>query len=261
MQLQRQQDLQVDSQEWDIPDIAVVSPTEMLVCDFGEREVNLVNSTAGGVVASVTVPGGPSRICLLSGMAAVSLTGKKIQFIRVGRGSLTLDRVLGVDKEISGITTLDKSLVTSSTEPPGVTMMSMDGKLMYTVDNQTAGREIFKYPDFLTSPRDGFIYVSDRGTNTVTKIDNKLNVLKTFTDPSLQNIYGITSISGDQLLVCSYGNTSIVLLNPRTGNTTVLLGEQDGLKKPWALTYCHTQRKLFVTPSDLTTHIQVYKFV
>jgi len=251
----------VDSQECDIPDFAMVSPTEMLVCDSGESKVNLVNSTVGGVVASVSVPGWPMRICLLSGMAAVSLTGKKVQFIRVGRGSLTLDRVLEVDKAVYGISTLDSFLVTSSTDPPGMTIMSVDGKLMYTVDNQKEGRKIFKQPAFLTSSTDGYIYVSDWDTDTLTKLDNKLNVLKTFTDPSLQNIKGIISISRDQLLVCSQNNHRIVLLNTRTGNMTVLLGEQDGLKEPYALTYCHIQRNLFVAPSASTTHIQVYKLV
>ena len=232
----------------------------MLVSDLDQSTVKLVNSTVGGEVAFVSVPGGPRTICLLGGMAAVSLSGKKVQLIRVGRGSLTLDRVLDVDKEISGITTLDGCLVTSSTDPPGVTMMSTDGKLMYTLDNQN-GRDILKLPSFLTSSVDGFIYVSDSGTNTVTKLDNKLNVLKTFTDPSLQYIRGIVCISRDQLLVCSEGNHRIVLLNTRTGNTTVLLGEQDGLRGPYALTYCHTQRKLFVAPWYSTTHIQVYKLV
>ena len=262
MKPQRQQDLQVDSQEWDIHDIAVVSPTEMLLCDWEQNKVKLVNSIAGGVVASVSVPHGPLRICLLSeSMAAVSLSAKKVQFIRVGRGSLTLDRMLDVDEEIYGITTLDSCLVTSSTDPPGVTIMSVDGKLMYTVDNQKAGREVFKEPYFLTSSVDGYIYVSDWDTNTVTKLDNKLNMQKTFTDPSLQGVRGIVSISCDQLLMCSKANHIIVLLNTRFGKTTVLLGQQDGLKEPWALTYCHTQRKLFVAPCDSTTHIQVYKLV
>ena len=261
VKLQRQQDLQVDSQLCNIGDIAAVSPTEMLVCEYGQSTVNLVNSTAGGVTASVSVPGGPRKICLLSGMAAVALSATKIKFIKLGRASLTLDRVLEVDKVICGITTLDSCLVISSTDPPGVTMMSKEGKVMYTVDNQKAGREIFKEPYFLTSSVDGLIYVSDRATNTVTKLDNKLNVLKTFTDPSLQNIQGIISISRDQLLVCIQDNHRIVLLNTRTGNTTVLLGEQDGLKKPFALTYCHTQRKLFVVSCNVTKHIQVYKLV
>ena len=233
----------------------------MLVCDYGESKVKLVNSTAGGVVASVSVPGRPWRICLLNGMAAVSLTWNKVQFIRVGRGSLTLGRVLEVYNAVCGISTVDSCLVTSSTDPLGLTMMSTNGKLMYTVNNQKAGREIFKHPAFLTSSTDGYIYVSDWGTNAVTKLDKKLNVLKTFTDPCLQNIQGIISISRDQLLLCSLNNHSIVLLNTRTGNTTVLLGEQDRLKKPWALTYCHKQRKLFVAPYARTTHIPTYKIV
>ena len=254
----------MDSQNCIITDIAVVSPTEMLVCDFGQCKVNLVDSTAGGVVASISVPGTPWRICLVNErMAAVSLRWKKeVQFIRLGRGSLTLDRVLKVSKDIAGITTLWNSLVTSSTDdPPCVEMMSMDGKVKYTVDNQKAGREVFKKPFFLTSSMDGYIYVTDRDTNKVTKLDSGLNMLRTYTDSSLQDICGIISISRDQLLVCSRDKHSIVLLNTCTGNTTVLLGEQDGLKEPWALTYCHSQRKLFVAPVAHTTHILVFKLV
>ena len=252
----------MDSQKCNITDIATVSPTEMLVCDFDQCKVNLMDSTAGGVVASVSVPSGPWRICLVNErMAAVSVTWNKVQFIKLGRGSLTLDRVLEVSKDILGITTLENSLVTSCIGPPCVEMMSMDGKVKYTLDNQKAGREVFEKPYFMASSMDGFIYVTDSGTNTVTKLDSRLNMLGTYTDSSLHDICGIISISRDQLLVCSLDKHSIVLLNTRTGNTTVLLGEQDGLKKPYALTYCHSLRKLFVAPFDNTTHIQVYKLV
>jgi len=246
----------VASQECNIYDIAVVSPTEMLVCDFSQCKVNLVDSTAGGVVASVSVPGKPREICLVNErMAAVSVKRvKEVQFIRFGRGSLTLDRVLKVSKVICGITALENILVTSSTNPPCVEMMSMDGKVKYTVDNQKAGRGVFKKPFFLTSSMDGYIYVTDRDTNTVT-------MLRTYTDSCLQDIYGIISISSDKLLVCSRDKHSIVQLNTRTGNTTILLGGQDGLKQPYALTYCRSQRKLCVAPYDDTTHIQVYKLV
>jgi len=262
MKFRRQQDLQVDSQKWNIHDIATVSSTVMLACDLSQCRVNLVDSTAGGVVASVSVPGKPRAICLINErMAAVPLSGKKVQFIRLGRGSLTLDRVLEVSKGLYGITTLENSLITSSIDPPCVEMMSMDGEVKYTVDNQKARREVFKKPYFMTSSRDGFIYVTDCGTNTVTKLDSRLNMLGTYTDSCLQIIYGIISISRDQLLVCSRDNLSIVLLNTRTGNTTVLLGEQDGLKKPCALTYCHSQRKLFVAPFDKATQMQVFKLV
>jgi len=262
LKFQWQQDLQEDKMECYMYDIFVVSPTEMLVCDIDQQKVKLVNSTAGGVVASVSVPGGPRRICRLSdGIAAVSLATKKVQFIKLERDSLTLDGVLNVNRDILGITSLETCLVTSSFDPPCVEMISVGGKVMYTLDNQKVGLELFKRPNFLTSSRDSCIYVTDCGTKTVTKLDNKLNMMRTYTDPSLHGILDIESISRDQLLVCSADNHNIVLLNTRTANTTILLGEQDGLKVPYALTYCHTQRKLFIAPCDKTTHIQVYKLV
>jgi len=262
LQFLQEQDLKIGTLEFNINDISVVSSSKMLLCDPARKKVNLVDSTAGGVIASVSVPGGPKRICLLDEeMAAVSLEGRKIQFIKVEHCSLTLDSVLGVSNDICGITMLDNKLITSFTDPPGVQMMSLDGKVMYTVDNQKAGRNVFKQPYFLTTSMDGFIYVSDWNNHTVTKLDQRLNVLRIYNDPSLQLPRGIISISRDQLLVCSIHNHSISLLNTRTGNTTVLLGWQDGLKTPWALSYCPTERKLFVAPLGSSTIIQTYKLV
>jgi len=240
-------------------DIAVVSPTKIIACDTFRNKVILMNSTAGGVVASVKVPGKPKSLCVLNEyMAALTLSGQTVQFIKVGRCSRTLDTVLKVDKEICGITNLDDCLITSSSSPPGVEMLTLKGQVMRAVDNKKAGREVFKQPHFLTSSRDRCIYVSDGGTNSITKLDNKLNLLGTYDDPSLRLPRGILSIRRDQFPVCNDINKSIVLLNTRTGNTKFMLGKEDGLRKPWSLSYCQTQGELFVAPWENLPFIQAY---
>jgi len=243
-------------------DIAVVSPTELLVCDNRSKIVYLVDSIVGRVVANVSVPGSPRKICIPSErISAVALAGKKVQLLKVGRGTLTLDNVLELDKEVYGIASLNNNLVLSSIDPSCIEMMTLEGKITCKVDNEKAGREVFHSHINLTNSKDGYIFACDRSGNAVTKLDNKLGVMRTYTDPSLQSPRGIISISRDQLLlVCKRNIHRIVLLNTRTGNTTVLLGEQDGLYWPNALTYCHTQRKLFVT-SLASSNVQVYKIV
>jgi len=243
-------------------DVVVVSSNKVLVCGFGGNTVHLMDSIASREVAAVRMPDEPRSICLINaGMAAVSLNGKKVQFIKIGRDTLTLNHVLEVGKDIYGITTLYNNLVASSIYPPGVEIMTMEGKVVCTIDNTMAGRTLFKRPIYLSNSKDGYVYVSDSENNTVTKLDNRLNVLRNHTDPSLRNIGGILPFSRDQLLVCCQNKTSIVLLNTLTGNTTVLVA-QDGLGTPYALAYCHTQRKLFVSSKKFfSTNILTYKIV
>jgi len=258
VKLQREQDITAG-----IPtDIAVVSPTEILACDYVGKTVALVDSIRGDIVATVLTPGRPRSLCVLrEGILAVSLEGKKVQFIKVGRGALTLDHVLEFDKDVFGIASLNNNLILSFSNPSRIAMMTLEGKFICTVDNQKAGGEVFRRPAYLTNPTDGHIFASDCDANTVTKLDNRLVVMRTYTDPSIQSPHGIISISRDQLLVCSCHNHSVVLLNTRTGNTTVLLGEQDGLSCPKALTYCHTQRQLFVVSGWFSPIIQAYNIV
>ena len=257
MKLQRDQDITAGKPN----DIAVVSPTELLVCDYGSMTVYLVDSIVGVIVTKISTPESPIKICVLrEGISAVTLEGKKVLFLKVGRGSLTLDTVMEFDNNVYGIASLNNNLVVSCVSPSRVEMMTMEGEIICTVDNEEAGRMVSHNPVLLTNSKDGHIFVSDLKSNTVTKLDNKLVVMRRYTDPNLQLICGIKSISRDQLLVCCQNNHRIVMLNTRTGNTTVLLGKQDGLSYPYALTYCHTQRKLFVV-SGVLSKIQAYKIV
>jgi len=258
MKLQQDQDITVCTPL----DIALVSPSELLACDYWSKTVYLVDTIKGGVVAKVSTPGRPRRICVLrEGISAVTLEGNQVQFLKVGPGSLTLDSVLEFDKEVHGIASLNNNLVLSSVNPSGIEIMTMDGKVICTFDNEKAGREVFHSPKQLTNSKDGHIFACDLMSNTVTMLDDRLIVMRTYTDPSLQNIRGILSISRDQLLVCSMRNHRIVLLNTRTGNTTALLEAQDGLSYPYALSYCHTQRKLFVVSGQYPKFIQAYNIV
>jgi len=80
MKLQQDQDITVCTPL----DIALVSPSELLACDYWSKTVYLVDTIEGGVVAKVSTPGRPRRICVLrEGISAVTLGGKKVQFLKV----------------------------------------------------------------------------------------------------------------------------------------------------------------------------------
>jgi len=138
MKLQQDQDITVCTPL----DIALVSPSELLACDYVGKTVSLLDNIVGRVVAKVSVPGRPRRICVLSeGISAVTLEGKKVQLLKVGRRSLTLGNVLELDKEVYGITLLNNNLVLSTVNPSGIEMITMDGKIICTVDNEKVGKK------------------------------------------------------------------------------------------------------------------------
>ena len=260
-QLHRQQDLKADTGGYGgISDITVVSDTRLLAVVWWGSRVMLVDSQTGGTVAQLTLQANPRRVCMWDNTTAVvTLVGQKVQFININGDSLKMDRSLSVNGNVYGVGRSGDRLVVSYLSPPGLEVLSLDGKVMHTFNNKAAGRDVFKDPYFITISTDGMVYVSDGGNSTITQLDMSLRVTRTYSDAMLHTPRGIISISADQVLVCSYGNHRILLLCPSTGVITSILGQQDGIEKPYALTYSPSQRKLYVVPYDGVGTIQVFQ--
>jgi len=257
--LHRQQDLKVGTGWYGISDITVVSDTRLLAAVGGSR-VMLVDSQTGGTVAQVTPQANPYRVCMWdNNTAVVTLDRQKVQFININGDSLKMGRSLSVNRNVYGVGRSGDRLVVSYGSPPGLEVLSMDGRVMHTFSNKAAGRDVFKSPSFITTSTDGMVYVSDGGNSTITQLDMNLRVTKTFSDPMLQAPRGIISVSADQVLVCSYDNHRILLLCHSTSLITSILEEQDGIEKPFALTYSPSQRKLYVVPYGGAKTIQVFQ--
>jgi len=259
-QLQKQQDIKVDTDDERIFDIAVVSDTRLLVIVKSKKRVILVNSQTGGTVAKITLKCFPRRVCMFNNiMAVITLGDKNLMFININSDSLELGRSLRLNGDVWGVAGSQDTIIVSYAAPPWLQVLSMDGRVMHTFVNQGVERVMFKRPFFITTSADGMVYVSDKDTSTVTQLGSNLHVIKTYSDPILQYPRKIISVSADQVLVCSRGNDRILLLCPSKGTITSILGQQDGIKKPRALTYSPSQKKLYVVPDENSGRIQVFQ--
>ena len=101
---------------------------------------------------------------------------------------------------------------------------------------------------------------SDHGTSTVSQLDGRLNLLQNFTDPLLEKPRGITAVSDDQLIVCNFERSNIVLLRPSTGKMSTLLIEKDGVAmlKPMGVSYCPESKTIYVL-NRYGGHILIYE--
>jgi len=141
------------------------------VADFFNNSVKLIDTTSGTVACSTPLSSLPQGICMYDdNTALVTLPVEKlIQFIRIDGKTLKLDKTMNVSGHIRGITTCRENIVVSYAKPPGVKMLSRTGSLEVRIDNTTAGREVFRYPEYLTTSTDQqSIYVSDRDAHMIT---------------------------------------------------------------------------------------------
>jgi len=261
--LSRERDLQVTSPGEEgiyIQDIAVVSSSRVLVTDHTNSTVRLLDSQGGKVVSKLLLSSRPFRVCLLrDGRAAVTLPHQKqIQFIRVDGDTLSLDGSIDVKGEVIGIAVHDNHLILSDVNPGRLEKITMTGEVTHQLNNHTAGRELFKYPNFITTSHDGNIFIADSGTNTISQLDQNLQVVQTFTSPMLKFPVGIVTVSNTQLLVAGNDSHNTLMLDTTTGSMTSLLGQTEGIQLPYALGWCPVSRKLYVGFSGGKTTINVY---
>jgi len=240
--------------------IAVVSPTRLLVTDGTSRTLRLVDSQNGGVVSQVSLPGQSCRVCLAGdGRDAVTLPDeKRVQCVRVDGDTLSLDKSITVKGNVVGIVSSNNHLVVSYDDPGRVERITMEGRITHELNNQTAGRELFKYPHFITTSHDGHIYISDGGTHTIVQLDHNLQVLQVFTSPMMKAPLGIASVSNNQVIVAGNGSSNILVLDTTTGTMTSLLGQAEGIQLPWSVGWCPDNQKLYVGLSGEITSLNVY---
>jgi len=253
--LKRQPVIQLPGGKCEIYDLAVVSPDMLLVSNHSKACVQLLDCLKGEVVSEVQLQLRPYRMCLTDrNTAAVAVGIKKIQMIKVKDKTLTKGRELTVRGTIRGLTSSRNSLVVSYDSQPWLEVISMDGKILHQF-NKSGKSQHFKYPNFMCTTPGGSVFISDCGT--ITKVDAQLNLLQTFTSPLLQEPQGITAVTEDQILVCSISNNIILLLQPSTNTMSTLLGKDDGIYRPYSLTYCPDQKEVYIALYKTDT-INVY---
>jgi len=257
--LKRRPDIRLARGACFIHDLAVVSPDLLLVSNLSKLCVQLLDCLKGKVVSEVQLQDKPYRICLTDrNTAAVKVGDRKIQMIKVMDKTLAKGRELTVGGDINGLTSCRNSLVVSYSLQQWLEVISMDGDVLHQFDKSGTSQQ-FKFPFFMCTTQGGSVFISDRGTNTITKVDAQLNLLQTFTSPLLHGPCGITAVTEDQILVCSYSNHSLVLLQPSTNTISTLLGWDDWIEWPNALTYCPDKKKIYLAPLGCTDTIKVYQ--
>jgi len=206
-----------------------------------------------------------TSVCMINKKCAAVVTGlyhNAVYYIKIKDDTLELGEEVRVRVRghIKGICAMKNNLAVLYVDPPAVMMITKKGNFIKKIDNDSAEREIFISPWYLTASSDyEHIFVSDPGTNTITMLNPDLQVLDTFSNHRLLNSPRGLIIWNDQVLVCSRDRQNIVLLDPSSGQMSIILNKKDGIERPGVLAFCHQTRTLFITPFYINNNIQRYQ--
>ena len=255
--LKQQKSIHLDKEK--IRDTVLVSQDKLLMSTY-QKKLILVDSGSGQVLSKIALQDTPRLMCMAEPhLAATTLANKTIQFIQINADNIVKHTTMTVDVNVYGIATHKNNLVMSY-YPPGVKIISRAGKIIHTLDNTTARRVVFKYPRRIAITSDDSIYVTDIGTNKITRLDSNLAILQTFSGAMLNCPHGLLTLNRDQLLLCSMINNRILLLRPSTSSMTVILEKQHGIERPQSVCFCKEQKKLYVS-SDSDGRVLVYQML
>ncbi|WAR15536.1 hypothetical protein MAR_005641 [Mya arenaria] len=227
--------------------IKLFSKDKILLADNANFAVKLIDIETHILVDNLRVPEQPWDICLLpSHKAAVSFP-TTIQLIGT-ECELSLLRSIKVKGECYGIDFYNDTFIVSSEEPARIEIINMKGLVLSQIETNALGQHIFKNPHYLTvvsNVQETAIFVSDSGTNNITKLSLNLSVLKTFTTVrQLTEPRGIGLMKGNDLLVCGRGSNSIFQLDTLNDILIEIVGHDEKLQRPFTACYCPRRKKV-----------------
>ena len=218
----------------------------LLLTDINNQSVKLVDPVSGKLLDQLQLPDQPWRLWLLPGdRAAVTIPAKStIQTISVANKKLVRQDVINIKGKCCGIDSIKDYFVIGFNDPAKVALVDHQGKIYKAISKDSQGKELFKYPGYIcvtTESTRKVMYVSDKGTKTITQLSEDLQVLQSFTDPALGIPYDLASVGGGQLLVVNGGSPSTLsVLDVTTGQFTRLLGQEEKLRYTDCVAVSHT---------------------
>jgi len=240
-----------------ITDLVVLPCDLLLLADRDNLSVKLADPGSGQLLDQLQLPDKPWGLCLLPGdRAAVTIPGRSIiQTILVTNKKLSLKSVIKIERQCYGIDYLNDYFVVGSKSAgirARVALIDDKGKINKCISTVSQGKALFKYPNYIrvtTENTSKVIYVSDWGTKTITRLNEDLQVLQSFTDPGLENPHGLASVGEGQLLVVDYSNSwfsKLSVLDVTTEQFTQQLGQEENLRYTLCVAVSHTLRTVYV---------------
>ncbi|XP_045188304.2 E3 ubiquitin-protein ligase TRIM71-like [Mercenaria mercenaria] len=240
-----------------ITGLAMLSPDELLLVDYNNSSLKILNVRDDTITTRYKTPGKPWDVTVInSEIVAITLRVKgKILFISTKNG-LSDSHSLEVREGCAGIDHLNGVIAVSFTEPPAVQILNMKGDILHEVKDTS----MFKYPQYIAFRGDKSIVVSDLHKHAVYELTVDGHLKAIMTSENLKSPGGLAVTSNGTVVVCGQNNSgSLSMIVPDTREILPLFIQH--VQKPRTILICEESNKMFLCENytaDDRNHIKMF---
>lgn len=203
--------LKSDPKMCDISGCVLLSPSKLLLADFKNKKLKVVDTQTKTVTEEKTLDSGPYDITLLpEHQIAVTMPDKKEIAIMTTAGELSTVNRIPVNRQCRGITYNEDRLYLACQKPDSVLVIDMEGDVKTTVPGKTLKSKGVSFPNYTALSLDKtLIYVCSYRSNIVASITLQGEITAAYEHIKLSRPMGMLVLDDGSLLTCSRDNGTI----------------------------------------------------
>ena len=247
-----------------ITGMAIVSLDKLIVTDYYNRKVQIINTSNQRIISSLNTTTQPWDVTLIApDKAAVTIPAeRKITVISTKGLHLVLKRSFCVNGECRGICYNDRKLFVTYVNPGKLEILNLDGSLSCTVDVNKCGLAMFKRPLHATVfNKSKYICVSDKGTNMVTILTMTGAIVRRFKVNQIE-YRGVVSLDDCFVGFCSVTTNELCIMSFR-GENHKLVDRIKCVENPLCVAFCKDNGTFYVSSGNTEqgNYIHTYKLL
>ena len=226
-----------------ITGIKVLPNGNIAILDYNNNSVKIIDTHSDKIICVRHLSSGPWGLTVIPGdrLAVTLPSGQSTRLISTSKG-LNITNTIKIKGLPYGIFYDSGQLVVScGGNTRVVQILSLEGVVQRTFSHGLT------WPYYLAIDEKSNILISDGSNNRVVKLDWEGNARGSYTDADLKQPRGVTSCGGGKFIVCSRDTDAVHLVSEDCVKIKKLLGEEDGLCKPYDVCFDSKEGALYIS--------------
>lgn len=245
-----------------ITGISLLSPDSVLLADNRKKMVYIGYHRSRNIKC-LRLDSKPWDVAtLLNNKAATTLPDENAIQIFSTQIPMSLTRRIPTSTTCYGIDATEEIICVSLVHPGRVEVFTYSGTIVNTIMKVVDGSSLFSLPYYLRVGTENckiVFYVTDYNFNKLFKMSLKSEVIFTYTHDGIARPRGLDVTDVGNILVCGSENDTVQVVNPDGTFDRNRFGEEDGIKKPYAVCYNTHNNIVYVSCGDRPNRVRGYQ--
>ena len=240
---------QSDKQIRDISGIATIASSKIIVADFYNNSIKMIDEATGSVITQIIMSSWPIHVISLpeNKLAVTLFQAKCVHIVSYTETEFSLSHRIEVGEYCNGMAHFKDKIVVCCWGAKKIIIINFVGDIVL----------VFHYPDLFYGPLrvvidndQKFLYITDSDMyrkNKVVKIDWEGNVKNIFEEPGYNFPVGIQQLEDDSLIICYHHSDKLLRLSSSFKRCEIVGFKEANVRRPASLKYCNRRRKLYVS--------------